>query len=112
MCETVCVHMVLAAVPRTDVPMDNVLLWPLFCAHRGLWARTWDQLGCGRTQPVAAPILCSLWHTGTEDYQLNSECNSDVVCPPKCRCEAGVVECSNLKLTKIPERIPQSTAEL
>ena len=41
-----------------------------------------------------------------------SECNSDVVCPPKCRCEAGVVECSNLKLTKIPERIPQSTAEL
>uniref|UniRef100_A0A8B9S595 Slit guidance ligand 1 n=1 Tax=Apteryx owenii TaxID=8824 RepID=A0A8B9S595_APTOW len=49
---------------------------------------------------------------GTEDYQLNSECNSDVVCPPKCRCESGVVECSNLKLTKIPERIPQSTAEL
>uniref|UniRef100_A0A8D0H6Q3 Slit homolog 1 protein n=1 Tax=Sphenodon punctatus TaxID=8508 RepID=A0A8D0H6Q3_SPHPU len=49
---------------------------------------------------------------GTEDYQLNSECNSDVVCPPKCRCEAGVVECSNLRLTKIPERIPQATAEL
>lgn len=51
-------------------------------------------------------------HTGTEDYQLNSECNSDVICPPKCRCESNVVECSNLKLTKIPERIPQSTAEL
>uniref|UniRef100_A0A8C3QVE5 Slit homolog 1 protein n=1 Tax=Cyanoderma ruficeps TaxID=181631 RepID=A0A8C3QVE5_9PASS len=50
--------------------------------------------------------------SGTEDYQLNSECNSDVVCPPKCRCESGVVECSNLKLTKIPDRIPQSTAEL
>ncbi|KFW66546.1 Slit 1 protein, partial [Pygoscelis adeliae] len=49
---------------------------------------------------------------GTEDYQLNSECNSDVICPPKCRCESSVVECSNLKLTKIPERIPQSTAEL
>uniref|UniRef100_A0A803V682 Slit homolog 1 protein n=1 Tax=Ficedula albicollis TaxID=59894 RepID=A0A803V682_FICAL len=49
---------------------------------------------------------------GTEDYQLNSECNSDVICPPKCRCESGVVECSNLKLTKIPDRIPQSTAEL
>lgn len=49
---------------------------------------------------------------GTEDYQLNSECNSDVVCPPKCRCESNVVECSNLKLTKIPDRIPQSTAEL
>uniref|UniRef100_A0A663MDU6 Slit homolog 1 protein n=1 Tax=Athene cunicularia TaxID=194338 RepID=A0A663MDU6_ATHCN len=49
--------------------------------------------------------------SGTEDYQLNSECNSDVICPPKCRCESNVVECSNLKLTKIPERIPQSTAE-
>lgn len=49
---------------------------------------------------------------GTEDYQLNSECNSDVVCPHKCRCEAGVAECSSLRLTKIPERIPQSTAEL
>ncbi|XP_044516143.1 slit homolog 1 protein [Gracilinanus agilis] len=49
---------------------------------------------------------------GTEDYQLNSECNSDAVCPHKCRCESNVVECSNLKLTKIPERIPQSTAEL
>ncbi|XP_029466034.1 slit homolog 1 protein [Rhinatrema bivittatum] len=49
---------------------------------------------------------------GTEDYQLNSECNNDVVCPPKCRCESNVVECSNLKLTKIPDRIPQSTAEL
>ncbi|NXE58698.1 SLIT1 protein, partial [Calcarius ornatus] len=51
-------------------------------------------------------------HPWTEDYQLNSECNSDVICPPKCRCESGVVECSNLKLTKIPDRIPQSTAEL
>nr|DBA14940.1 TPA: hypothetical protein GDO54_004213 [Pyxicephalus adspersus] len=49
---------------------------------------------------------------GTEDYQLNSECNSDVVCPPKCRCESNVVDCSNLRLTKIPDRIPQSTAEL
>ena len=49
---------------------------------------------------------------GTEDYQLNSECNSDVVCPHKCRCEASMVECSSLKLTKIPERVPQATAEL
>ncbi|XP_071987096.1 slit homolog 1 protein isoform X1 [Engystomops pustulosus] len=49
---------------------------------------------------------------GTEDLQLSSECNSDVVCPPKCRCESNVVDCSNLKLSKIPDRIPQSTAEL
>uniref|UniRef100_A0A6I8RF58 Slit homolog 1 protein n=1 Tax=Xenopus tropicalis TaxID=8364 RepID=A0A6I8RF58_XENTR len=55
---------------------------------------------------------CSGKMPGTEDYQLNSECNSDVVCPPKCRCESNVVDCSNLKLTKIPDRIPQSTAEL
>uniref|UniRef100_A0A8C3FWQ2 Slit homolog 1 protein n=1 Tax=Chrysemys picta bellii TaxID=8478 RepID=A0A8C3FWQ2_CHRPI len=50
--------------------------------------------------------------SGAEDHQLNSECSSDVSCPPKCRCEANVVECSNLKLTKLPERIPQTTAEL
>ncbi|XP_041117081.1 slit homolog 1 protein-like isoform X2 [Polyodon spathula] len=49
---------------------------------------------------------------GTEDTRLNSECNSDTTCPPKCRCEANVVDCSNLRLTKIPEHIPQSTAEL
>ncbi|XP_075790597.1 LOW QUALITY PROTEIN: slit homolog 1 protein [Pelodiscus sinensis] len=49
---------------------------------------------------------------GTEGHQLNSECTSDVSCPPKCRCEAGVVECASLKLTKLPERIPQNTAEL
>uniref|UniRef100_A0A452SV77 Slit homolog 1 protein n=1 Tax=Ursus americanus TaxID=9643 RepID=A0A452SV77_URSAM len=50
--------------------------------------------------------------SGTEDYQLSSECSSDAVCPHKCRCEASLAECSSLKLTKIPERIPQSTAEL
>lgn len=73
-----------------------------------------DWLGCGGSGAapgwVQPPSPCP--RAGTEDYQLNSECNSDVGCPPKCRCESGVVECSNLKLTKIPERIPQSTAEL
>ena len=59
----------------------------------------------------SAPGLCPLT-TGAEDYQLNSECTSDVVCPHKCRCEASMVECSSLKLTKIPERVPQATAEL
>lgn len=61
----------------------------------------------GPLSPCPHPLMA-----GTEDYQLNSECNSDVICPHKCRCEASVVECSSLKLTKIPERIPQSTAEL
>uniref|UniRef100_A0AAX7UH19 Slit homolog 1a (Drosophila) n=1 Tax=Astatotilapia calliptera TaxID=8154 RepID=A0AAX7UH19_ASTCA len=49
---------------------------------------------------------------GTEDSHLNNACNSDPVCPPKCRCESNVVDCSNLKLTKIPEHIPASTTEL
>ncbi|TNN75299.1 Slit 1 protein [Liparis tanakae] len=49
---------------------------------------------------------------GTEDTRLNNVCNSDPVCPPKCRCESNVVDCSNLKLTKIPEHIPTSTSEL
>ncbi|XP_049927043.1 slit homolog 1a isoform X3 [Epinephelus moara] len=49
---------------------------------------------------------------GTEDTRLNNACNSDPVCPPKCRCESNVVDCSNLKLTKIPEHIPASTTEL
>lgn len=51
-------------------------------------------------------------HSGTEDTRLNNACNSDPVCPPKCRCESNVVDCSNLKLTKIPEHIPASTTEL
>ncbi|KAI4887634.1 hypothetical protein NFI96_003810 [Prochilodus magdalenae] len=49
---------------------------------------------------------------GTEDTRLNNECNNDPVCPAKCRCESNVVDCSNLRLTKIPEHIPASTTEL
>ncbi|XP_072413292.1 slit homolog 1 protein-like isoform X2 [Chiloscyllium punctatum] len=49
---------------------------------------------------------------GTEDHRLGSECNGDTVCPPQCRCESNVVDCSNQKLTKVPEFIPQSTLEL
>uniref|UniRef100_A0A8C6P3I4 Slit homolog 1 protein n=1 Tax=Nothobranchius furzeri TaxID=105023 RepID=A0A8C6P3I4_NOTFU len=49
---------------------------------------------------------------GTEDTRLNNACNTDPVCPPKCRCESNVVDCSNLKLTKLPEHIPASTVEL
>uniref|UniRef100_A0A8K9WNL0 Slit homolog 1a (Drosophila) n=1 Tax=Oncorhynchus mykiss TaxID=8022 RepID=A0A8K9WNL0_ONCMY len=50
--------------------------------------------------------------SGTEDTRLNNECNSDPVCPPKCRCESNVVDCSNLRIKKIPEHIPISTTEL
>uniref|UniRef100_A0A8C9S1Q5 Slit homolog 1a (Drosophila) n=1 Tax=Scleropages formosus TaxID=113540 RepID=A0A8C9S1Q5_SCLFO len=49
---------------------------------------------------------------GTEDARLNTDCSSEPVCPPKCRCESNVVDCSSLRLTKIPEHIPASTAEL
>uniref|UniRef100_A0A674A7K8 Slit homolog 1b (Drosophila) n=1 Tax=Salmo trutta TaxID=8032 RepID=A0A674A7K8_SALTR len=50
--------------------------------------------------------------SGTEDTRLNNECNSKPVCPAKCRCEANVVDCSNLRLTKFPQHLPASTTEL
>uniref|UniRef100_A0A8C1V7F1 Slit homolog 1 protein n=1 Tax=Cyprinus carpio TaxID=7962 RepID=A0A8C1V7F1_CYPCA len=49
---------------------------------------------------------------GTEDARLSYECNNDPVCPAKCRCESNVVDCSNLRLNRIPEHIPASTTEL
>uniref|UniRef100_A0A4W4HLJ4 Slit homolog 1a (Drosophila) n=1 Tax=Electrophorus electricus TaxID=8005 RepID=A0A4W4HLJ4_ELEEL len=49
---------------------------------------------------------------GSEDSRLNNECNDEPVCPAKCRCESNVVDCSNLRLTKVPDHIPASTAEL
>uniref|UniRef100_A0A3B3QIX4 Slit homolog 2 (Drosophila) n=1 Tax=Paramormyrops kingsleyae TaxID=1676925 RepID=A0A3B3QIX4_9TELE len=51
---------------------------------------------------------------GTEDYRskLGGDCFADLACPEKCRCEGTTVDCSNLKLTRIPEHIPQYTAEL
>nr|XP_057938540.1 slit homolog 1 protein-like [Doryrhamphus excisus] len=49
---------------------------------------------------------------GAGDRRLSSECNSKPVCPNKCRCEANVVDCSNLRLTKFPEHLPPSTEEL
>uniref|UniRef100_A0A8P4KD03 Slit homolog 1 protein n=1 Tax=Dicentrarchus labrax TaxID=13489 RepID=A0A8P4KD03_DICLA len=49
--------------------------------------------------------------SGTEDRRLSYECNSKPVCPAKCRCEANVVDCSNLRLTKFPEHLPSSTEE-
>ncbi|XP_041918586.1 slit homolog 2 protein-like [Alosa sapidissima] len=52
--------------------------------------------------------------TGTEDYRsrLSGECFQDLVCPEKCRCEGTVVDCSNLKLTKIPPHLPEHTTDL
>ncbi|KAL4843254.1 hypothetical protein H8958_008198 [Nasalis larvatus] len=51
---------------------------------------------------------------GTEDYRskLSGDCFADLACPEKCRCEGTTVDCSNQKLSKIPEHIPQYTAEL
>ncbi|XP_061770973.1 slit homolog 1 protein-like [Nerophis ophidion] len=49
---------------------------------------------------------------GAEDRRLSSDCNSKPVCPNKCRCEANVVDCSNLRLTKFPEHLPPSTEEV
>uniref|UniRef100_A0A803TZK6 Slit homolog 2 protein n=1 Tax=Anolis carolinensis TaxID=28377 RepID=A0A803TZK6_ANOCA len=51
---------------------------------------------------------------GTEDYRskLSGDCFADLACPEKCRCEGTTVDCSNQKLSKIPDHIPQYTAEL
>lgn len=52
--------------------------------------------------------------SGQEDYRsrLSGECFQDLVCPEKCRCEGTVVDCSNLKLTRIPPHIPEHTTDL
>uniref|UniRef100_UPI001EAEDCB2 slit homolog 2 protein-like n=1 Tax=Oncorhynchus gorbuscha TaxID=8017 RepID=UPI001EAEDCB2 len=69
-------------------------------------------------------LLCPrafLTHSGvphnvgcTEDYRskLGGDCFADLACPEKCRCEGTTVDCSNQKLTKIPEHIPQYTQDL
>uniref|UniRef100_A0A672LWQ5 Slit homolog 1 protein-like n=1 Tax=Sinocyclocheilus grahami TaxID=75366 RepID=A0A672LWQ5_SINGR len=54
-------------------------------------------------------VVCA---AGTEDARLSYDCNNDPVCPAKCRCESNVVDCSNLRLNRIPEHIPASTTEL
>ncbi|XP_026026763.1 slit homolog 2 protein isoform X8 [Astatotilapia calliptera] len=52
--------------------------------------------------------------SGNEDYRskLGGDCFADLACPEKCRCEGTTVDCSNQKLTKIPDHIPQYTTEL
>ncbi|XP_077575592.1 slit homolog 1b [Stigmatopora nigra] len=49
---------------------------------------------------------------GSDDRRLSSGCNSKPACPSKCRCEANVVDCSNLRLTKFPLHLPPTTEEL
>uniref|UniRef100_A0A8C3QT40 Slit homolog 2 protein n=1 Tax=Cyanoderma ruficeps TaxID=181631 RepID=A0A8C3QT40_9PASS len=44
--------------------------------------------------------------------KLSGDCFADLACPEKCRCEGTTVDCSNQKLNKIPDHIPQYTAEL
>ncbi|XP_037636755.1 slit homolog 3 protein [Sebastes umbrosus] len=52
--------------------------------------------------------------TGQEDYRsrLSGDCFQDLVCPEKCRCEGTVVDCSNLKLTRVPPHVPEHTTDL
>lgn len=59
-------------------------------------------------------FFCLESSIGTEDYRskLSGDCFADLACPEKCRCEGTTVDCSNQKLTKIPDHIPQYTAEL
>ena len=66
-------------------------------------------MSLNRGVPRSSRFLCA---PGTEDRRLNFECNSRPVCPAKCRCEANVVDCSNLRLTKFPQHLPPTTEEL
>uniref|UniRef100_A0AAQ4S1S9 Slit homolog 2 (Drosophila) n=1 Tax=Gasterosteus aculeatus aculeatus TaxID=481459 RepID=A0AAQ4S1S9_GASAC len=63
---------------------------------------------CSGTEPGVHHVGC------TEDYRskLGGDCFADLACPEKCRCEGTTVDCSNQKLTKIPDHVPQYTAEL
>lgn len=70
--------------------------------------------------PIFLPSICPSFplpvfpSAGQEDYRsrLNGECFQDLVCPEKCRCEGTVVDCSNLKLTRVPPHIPEHTTDL
>uniref|UniRef100_A0A3B5KZ23 Slit homolog 2 (Drosophila) n=1 Tax=Xiphophorus couchianus TaxID=32473 RepID=A0A3B5KZ23_9TELE len=63
---------------------------------------------------TAAVTLLPLFISCNEDYRskLGGDCFADLACPEKCRCEGTTVDCSNQKLTKIPDHIPQYTTEL
>uniref|UniRef100_A0A3Q2XQI2 Slit homolog 1b (Drosophila) n=1 Tax=Hippocampus comes TaxID=109280 RepID=A0A3Q2XQI2_HIPCM len=63
-------------------------------------------------QIKSSKFRCSGQSIWAEDRRLSSGCNSKPSCPSKCRCEANVVDCSNLKLTKFPQHLPPTTEEL
>ncbi|XP_028907039.1 slit homolog 3 protein [Ornithorhynchus anatinus] len=52
--------------------------------------------------------------SGTEDYRskFSGECFMDLVCPDKCRCEGTIVDCSNQKLVRIPNHLPEYVTDL
>lgn len=93
----------------TEVYMISVIyrLLEMFCSYGKHWDVAW-------VWPTSfIPSVCRVCVcVGTEDRRLSYECNSKPVCPAKCRCEANVVDCSNLRLTKFPEHLPSSTEEL
>uniref|UniRef100_A0A8C3X9R8 Slit homolog 2 protein n=1 Tax=Cyanoderma ruficeps TaxID=181631 RepID=A0A8C3X9R8_9PASS len=83
---------------------------------------TFSPLRAIQTLYVCSCLCCSrcISHStvrsvsSTEDYRskLSGDCFADLACPEKCRCEGTTVDCSNQKLNKIPDHIPQYTAEL
>ncbi|XP_069510402.1 slit homolog 3 protein [Ambystoma mexicanum] len=52
--------------------------------------------------------------SGSEDYRskFSGDCFMDLVCPEKCRCEGTIIDCSNQKLTRIPNHLPEYTTDL
>jgi hypothetical protein len=48
-----------------------------------------------------------------DDEIMRSECGAvDMVCPPPCKCNDGIVDCREKMLTKIPNFLPEDITEL
>lgn len=84
-----------------------------FCYCAGVSIGTRASKCWGLTLAHLVTLRLWLW-PGNEDYRskLGGDCFADLACPEKCRCEGTTVDCSNQKLTKIPDHIPQYTTEL
>ena len=50
--------------------------------------------------------------TGEPALDLSEECEIEIECPKRCRCDKSVIDCSGQGFTSVPENLPSSTAEL
>lgn len=103
----------------STAPLQRFKILPLYhdlsFGHRAVFVGTSKHFQVGPLHCGKHSVTLWLWlWPGTEDYRskLGGDCFADLACPEKCRCEGTTVDCSNQKLTKIPDHIPQYTAEL